>query len=619
MTNDNKKICFLEIPVPGSQLGGRRLISLSPEISYILEKRGSEYSIPEDFYDEKDIFKGEDGYFSEQLDWFRKFDSVFREKIPACAHAKVGFAAAHYYRIKCFVDSVIVYSRIFDRVIEMIGADDVLYVCRDNEGTMPSMYGPFGDQKAVLRLIAARICGKRGVRFSVMSVPPEETPVRVDAVIKEQAKGLLKKLHVKSFYRFLKYEKFRNLAGKGKDGSLSVLSLHAGCVPLDKLMSEAMALGARVYLKEDRRVNLISSPVEKVSLDLDDFKMGYDAIKTEKDLESVFDTFMRDSSLAGWVSAKCGVDVSPVIRPYFQDLIVGVCLGNLREVPLFRDLIESESIDLVLSRSSSEIGAVSALMAAAEGKKRVCFQHSCGAYESERGQVTEFGLFDNYFAMHDEAEEQAHSIVKSGCAGSCAVYQAPYQMKAVSVKWAGVKRDEKTVMYIPTKLFLGFRSFNGYIYPITWYYRFQRSLIDLFAGKKDMKFIFKFAPGQEWSAASIVSYIREKGMPNITVESGPMSECLGKAGRVLLDYPSTSLYEAAASGAPVMSLYHELLKIRPESAKLFGKSLRKFGNIDEAVRAAEEFLAADPAGYRVELPMKDTDVVGTLRTIKGKG
>ena len=53
-------------------------------------------------------------------------------------------------------------------------------------------------------------------------------------------------------------------------------------------------------------------------------------------------------------------------------------------------------------------------------------------------------------------------------------------------------------------------------------------------------------------------------MLRIQIESRPVSDCLGRVGKVILDYPSTSLYEVAAAGIPIFSLYHELLDIRPE-------------------------------------------------------
>lgn len=616
MTANERKICLLETAAAGSQIGAREIVSLSPEASYVLEKRGVVFSIPEDYYDEKDIFTGEDAYFKEQLEWFDRFDALFREKVAGCAHEKAGLATAHYYRIKCFVDALVIYSGIFDRLIGKLAAGDVLYISPSSQDSIASIYDPFDRQKDILRPLARKICEKCGVKFSMLEIPREAAEENPADLIKEQAKNALKKLHVKSFYRFLKYGKWENLAGKCKEGGLGILSLHAGCMPLDRLMADAMKSGARVFLKEAGRIDLISSPLEKEGLDLTDLKIGYGAIKVEKEFEGVLEAFMREPGLAGWISAKCGVDVSRIIRPYFQDLIMSVCLRDVTEIPVIRDFMERESIDIVVARSSSERGTVSSLMAASAGRKRVCLQHSCGAYRTERDNVSEFALFDGYFTMHGEAEENVRAIVKGEYAGKCAVYQAPYQMKAVREKWSGDKRDEKLIMYIPTKLFLGFRTFNGYLYPVTWYYKFQKALIDLFCEKKDLRFIFKYAPGQAWSAGSIVPYIQGKNAPNITIEEKPVSECLGKAGRVFLDYPSTSLYEAASAGIPVMSLYHEMMEIMPASSKLFGRSLRKFSDIADAMRAAEEFLSSDPALYKVDIPMADVDVVEVLKGIK---
>jgi len=470
MDPEKGKLFFLETFVSEKDMVGRHLVSLAPEVSCSLDDKGVRYSIPEDYYSEKEIFAGEDDYFYEQLEWFRRFDRLFKDKVAFCAKENLSLATAHYYRVKCLIDGLVLSSRIFSLVLERAGADDVLYAALEPpEGTTQSVYLPFNEQKAVLRPLAEKICEKRGIKFAKLDIPAQRAETNASVLARQRAKDVLKMLHAKSLYRLFKYAKWNSVFAK-KDGIVpAIMSLHAGSIPLDELIKSLIKAGGKVLLKEGTSMYAVDGIFEKMILDLAYLKQRSEAIKVEKELESVYEAFMGDKYLMGWVNDKCGIDVSGVLKPYIHDLVQNISLSNIIEIPLLQDLYNKEGIDFVVARAASEKETVASLLAGARGHKRVCLQHSSGAYDSKRNDVIEFLPFDHYFTIHSEAEEQARAIMKNDYLGSCNIYQAPYQMKAIHKRWASAKRDNNLVIYIPTKLFLGYRTFNSYLYNVTWY------------------------------------------------------------------------------------------------------------------------------------------------------
>jgi hypothetical protein len=176
--------------------------------------------------------------------------------------------------------------------------------------------------------------------------------------------------------------------------------------------------------------------------------------------------------------------------------------------------------------------------------------------------------------------------------------------------------NNKLVMYMPTKLFFGFNAYNIYWYPITWYFKFQKEVVDSLSKRKDLLFIYKYAAGQEWLENSVLKYIRHKGYANIFIENRPLMDFLFKVSRVILDCPTTGLYEAAAANIPVLSLYDESLNIRDSALRLFGKSVRKFSDFSEALEIINSFLDSDPLGFKVKIPISNTKTVDILSGLK---
>lgn len=613
---------FVEDFDPELDYNGAKVLALTPEACFMLGKKGVRYHIIEDHYDEREIRSGEDAYLKDQLAWFRDFDRLFKDALPSCREDDIRLASAHIYQIKFFVDSIVIQARVFDRFFKgnrPMGG--IVYVSREKAPKpAPDIYDIYNNRRDFLMPLARKAAELNGVDFSLRKAGPSEIPSRPGRSAIGNVKNGLKRMRFKEVYDFFKYGKATAMLGARRASApMKILFLHAGCATIDELLKELISDGDRVFLKTNKDIYLLSGISEKNVLSLESVPGSEETSRLREILTDVHKKFSENPSLAGWINEKSGLDVGDLVLPYFRYFSEETCLSNLYEMPRLRGFLEKEGIDFVVARSSSEKESVSSLIAAARSGKRVCFQHSCGAFDSGLYDITELNFFDHYFAMHGEAEEHMKIGLERDYITGCNVFQDPRHIESVRRRWKDDDRDDKLVLYVPTKLFTGFRGYNEtYSYPVTWYYSLQKALVDMFARQDGFRFIFKYAEGQEWSRDSILKYLGEKGYKNISVEKRKLADCLGKAGRAILDCPSTGLYEAAAAGIPVMCLYRDTLRLRNISRKLFGRSLREFSDIPQAVKAAEEFLDCDPSGFKADIPTSGKNSVEVLLSIKNE-
>ncbi len=102
--------------------------------------------------------------------------------------------------------------------------------------------------------------------------------------------------------------------------------------------------------------------------------------------------------------------------------------------------------------------------------------------------------------------------------------------------------------------------------------------------------------------------------------SQPFSQCLAWADRVILDYPATAFYEAAAANIPVLALYHKRIPVRESAKRTFGKSLYGFASVSEALEEIEKFAnisGSDLNEYQPHLPLTAENTADQLIALRG--
>lgn len=595
------------------------VIALTPEACYGLKKAGISYKIIEDYYNGKNLKADEDKFFYEQLEWLKEIDKLIKNNVKPCRENDINLATAHFYQMKFFIDSVILQFRIFREAIFNLKPSEVIYVCaKRGNGLEHNIYDLFNNNRRPFCEACNLVCKKYEIPFSVRHGSVKKGSSSPDLLVKKQLKTFLKKIHCKSVYYFFKYYKLAKLLKRYKEnGHLNLLFLHAGWLGIDLIIKKCIGSGFKVFFRDGKKIVLISGILQRDVLDLGHF----DADQRREIADScisAFNDMMEKNKVIDWINDKCGLNVSSLVTGYLRHFMEKICVDNILEFLLLKEFYEKEGIDFVIARSSSEEDSISTFLAAAGSKKRACFQHGI-MHEAKEPAFTELGLVDYYFTMDGISERFFKSILQSGYASECTVLQSEHYLKAISERWEDVKRPKHTIMYVPTKIFTGFNMLNINFYTLPWYYEFQKAVIDYFASVSNKNFIYKHAVGQGWQDSSLLLYMKDKQYSNIYIEKRPLAKCLGKAERIILDYPSTGFFEAAVSGIPAMSLCHDTFKINPEIKKFFKDSIQFFSTIPEAIEKIDNFIVREGRDFVFDVPLAEQgDAVNYLQYIKSQ-
>jgi hypothetical protein len=180
-------------------------------------------------------------------------------------------------------------------------------------------------------------------------------------------------------------------------------------------------------------------------------------------------------------------------------------------------------------------------------------------------------------------------------------------------KSKGIKKNR--IIYLPTMLRGNFGRFDCAHYPDTWYYKFQKAIIEYFSTRQEYMFVWKGIPASDVAYNPIPDFIKDNHFSNIEIATNSFTQHLISADRVICDYPSTGFYEAVVAGVPTISLYHKAMKVRQSAVAYFGNLLKLFSDTSEAIKHIDEFLGSNPELYKIELDLEGKSILEILEEI----
>jgi hypothetical protein len=235
----------------------------------------------------------------------------------------------------------------------------------------------------------------------------------------------------------------------------------------------------------------------------------------------------------------------------------------------------------------------------------------------------EYSPYHIYFTTNYEREGYIKERIKLGNFNT-EVFQYPNRYKILP-KINNLKRKQSnrvyqnTLVYVPIMYQWDNTFWNESRLPDTWYFSWHKELIIYFSSRDDFNFIWKGIPASNETYDPIPNMIKDRKYKNIKYATEPFVKWIKKADLVLLDYPSTALYEAAVSGVPVMSLYFAPFNVVRKSAlKLFGRSLQAFSNFDEGITKIDSFINSNPDDFIVSIPHSEKSIGNILESLKKK-
>jgi len=617
-TKEVKKVFFLESYNPSVKYNGE-IVSLNPAVSYYLYKKNIKYHILEDYYSEKDLRSSEEEYFFKQLEWFDCFDVFIKENISFCNKYNIPMAKASYLRLKYFSDMVIIYSYILSRFfqgnrsIEHVAYVHPPFVESDRCSVFNFRYKSVKIFCDLLQLFSK----KYNVQYTDYLIDGERDASK-KKLLNNLENNLFLKSQIKKMINFFKYEKFKKIIPSNSHlKDLNIFFINAGSLDIDYPMKMFIRHNARIYSRE-RGVVLQEDILSRKPIDIPSLDNAF-LIKLREECEFCAGNLEKDTKVISWVNNICTLDVSSVILPFLKYFISKECFHVLQDAAKMYNFYKRNKIDYIFARGNTDIDSLGPLVAAKymNGARSVCVEHSCFAFDMEV-----FGVFEtetyNYTITRDSiSQDYFEYSIKNRYKSDCKVIESPYYLRSIRKKNSGLKKKKKKeqIVYVERKFADIVRSFNNMVYPLTWYFEFQKQIINYFGQETKYDFMYKHAQGTEWAEHSILDYIKDSGFENITILRENFLKTLKYADRVIVDYPSGAFFEAAISGKPVLCICADYFKILKQAKAVFGKSLQQFASTDDAISIIKEFLCCEPQDYTVNIPLSKNDFLDAFEEL----
>lgn len=605
--------------------GDDTIIALTPLVSYELDKAGIKYSILEDYYDEAEFLKEEEDYFNDQLDWFNKFDNLLLNIFPEAKIKDLKLATNCYYYIKKMVDSLILRCRVIDIFINKVKPNSIIYVSpmwKEDLISLAEQPLLFKSGQSLFSRLMPLFCEKYNIDFRKIILKEESDPndvcsryVNFPSRIKNSLKS---NKYVRNLWYFYKTFCINNISfNSHKNHRYSIFFLKTPGFVKD-IIKEAQKEGHRIFYKRNNVIVKQSFLYHKV------IESIYpDIISSSKQETKNFFKEIYKTDIINWLNDYCKIDASAVILPRLQYFINNWCPQIISLVDKYINFYNENQIDLVVTQHMISVDEFAAIIATryTEKTKSACLQHGDSVFSLKYWDFLECSPYNIYFATNYEIEQFFKHRIKFRNINT-KVFQYTNRYKILPKIYDLKKRkksqtDQKTLVYIPTMYHWDNTVWVESRVPDTWYFSWHKQLINYFSSREGFNFIWKGIPASNQIYDPIPSLINDRGYKNIKYATEPFVKWIKRADLVLLDYPSTALYEAAVSGLPVMSLFFAPFNVVRESAiKLFGKSLEAFNNFDEGIAKIDNFLNSNPDKFIVSIPYSKTSIIDTIKSFE---
>lgn len=578
-----------------------RIIALTPEAAFALSQKGITYSILEDFYQESQLLSFGSQYFHEQMAWMLKIDYYLQDNISELKERNITLLRSQHYQVKYMLDSFVAGSFILREFFQKSSPEQIIYLKREKVVFSHPVYAHEVNDRRYLLPVLEILCKERAVTLEVCYEKPEADFKGSSAQTKNPSSI---KRFLKSFYFFFKYKKIlRLLAGKSLTSCLFLDSYDRN---IGRPLREFIQGGYRVFLKEEEEIIRIDSLIHRQVLDI-----HKNAIPITKSIEPSFklvvQKLIQEPEIKEWFTKQSQIDLWPLVSKALSDFIQNKGSQLLSKIMVLEKFYAEFDINFVIARAATDEAQVSGLLAAKRFSqiKKVGFQHGADSRESLVALDCELNLFDDYFAMEENSYTQMLEGKRCSFINPSRIHYYSDFLAPLAKNKSRIKRSKETILYVPARPNVFMRMINHLEYPAVWYYHLQQELLKMFSQHTDKQFIFKYVMRNDWFGKSILPWIKKQSFSNVRVENKPLIHYFALSDRVLIDFPGTSMFEAAAAELPLLTLCPKWIPNRRYALELFGNSLQCYGSIKEAVEISRKFISDSPVNYRVHLSIMD--------------
>jgi hypothetical protein len=326
-----------------------------------------------------------------------------------------------------------------------------------------------------------------------------------------------------------------------------------------------------------------------------------------------------DHPLWAWPNSWIpGVPLADVLRPRIVDWLENVMPRIAARAASFAELLTREDVDLVVAANPGEPDVLSAAAVTDPPARSVLIDHGHRAHASALFDLIMLRHVDHNFCATDELARYLESRRLLYHHRTAELHVGSYQWRAnAELSPSGeppepVPTRKPVVVYALAATGGSARYLNGEWYSDGWYYRLCREIVDVLALHPEVHSVVKLFPGDGLARNPIDRYVTDLGLNHVVSSRAPLRAWIPWADRMVFDYPSTGLYEAAVAGVPYLALLYRRHGYRSEAVEQLGLAAVPFDEPAEAARAVDSFVAApsvtaprlDPEGDEILLALE---------------
>lgn len=580
MTSSVADLTLIEQYHPGITPAGL-VIGLTPQSCYALDRAGVPYAVLDSVVDYRSAVALADVVDRQIQEWVDGVDRWLADS----NRAPEAFmpARAYYAQLQPTIGSIALRVWELRQLFEATSPGRVVYFGHRSLDTLEDSLS-YKFTPSLFSRIAPLLAAERCVEFLEVSVP---TPPVAPSVRPTVASALRTRLATSPIVRdwFADWTAWRTpaITGAPLSGS-NLLFLHLNAY-LRVMMVQSLAAGARTYHQSDGRV------VEQLR---GRHRVAGPAPSAEGTAQSVDESEL--SAQLTKLSTVCRLDLTSVFETRFRHFVTSVVpriRQGAREYGRVFDDMDIHGVILANRRTVGDFAAVEACRVSGRTES-VFVNHGDDVFVQDWRD----SLIDQFDVFADASDESAAHLRHRPLRRAVIVQQSERYRQLPRARLESA--DARPVLvFVPTMFAWDETCWNDALCPDTWYYGWLRELLDWLGARTDYSIVWKAFPQAGATPDPFREMIADGGWSHIRYDTRPFAQWLDNADRALVDFPSTPLYEAAAAGLAVMSVYFTpLLRVREGARRSFGRSLQPAESNAEALSRVAEFLDSDPGGFR---------------------
>ena len=577
------------------------VVALTPGAACRLDDLGVRHLIPGDFGTEDRLREIEPAFFDETCSWLNRMDDLLWERLEALRALNLRPAVLYGYHWKTLLDNF--YARGLE-VETLLGNHprEVYFAAEGERVSPPEKFLSFClDPRGVRAQWAKTLCAKRSIPFRHLG----ESSRRETAV--HSTANSLGKIRRRLLQNLWRAQGLLRTARRSSKQRLTLLFLESDY--LAYLLKKSLRAGHRCLLAEDW--NLSSS-------------LPSDAAGWNRTAEALS---APDSPAWDWPGRWFGVPLSTLLGPCFRSWIV----QDLRPLPASIGALAARydtlGVDFVLTPFLIEpihFAAVSACRPSGKTQS-VLIADGDGPEEAPAWDLTQLAQTHHYFVPDEEFAAYFRGRARPAEHPTARVHIGSDRWKTYpelarkpgiylqhwedrwSLRWRRPPLplpDSRPVVVCPlAKPEPDVRRLHRFDYDETWYYRFLKTWIGTLALDTRYLFVIKSFPWSQSQEDTVEKIVRGHRKKHLFVSRSPFPLWLPWADRVILDHPSTPMYETALAGVPMRLILPRGLTLRPEAMRKFESCVDWYDRLEEAAGALQRYLDGPHTGtprFRVE-------------------